>query len=112
MLERKLPKLLSRLTEHARQSMLDCNGSTESEQESPACRAPAEGKEELMHSKSKPWTPEQDEALRKEVIAGASLLEVSEKLGRSEAAIKGRAYILRLSLRTIGVKRRDGSKWV
>jgi hypothetical protein len=72
----------------------------------------AENKGELMHAKSKPWTPEQDEALRKGIIAGASLLEVSQKLGRSEAAIKGRAYILRLSLRTIGVRRREGSKWV
>src|SRR5450631_3124487 len=28
-----------------------------------------------MHSKSKPWTPEQDEALRKGIIAGASRID-------------------------------------
>jgi hypothetical protein len=28
-----------------------------------------------MHSKSKPWTPEQDEALRKEIISGASRID-------------------------------------
>jgi hypothetical protein len=64
-----------------------------------------------MHAKSKPWTPEDDEALRKEITSGASLLAVSQRLGRTEAAVKARAYILRLSLRTIGVKRRDSSKW-
>ena len=65
----------------------------------------------MMHAKSKPWTPEQDEALRKAIIAGASPLAVSQKLGRTEAAIKARAYILGLSLRTIGARRRESSKW-
>jgi hypothetical protein len=64
-----------------------------------------------MYAKSKPWTPEQDEVLRKGIIAGASLLAVSNKLGRTEAAVRARAYILGLSLRTTGRRRRESSKW-
>jgi len=52
-----------------------------------------------MRRKGPPWTPEEDDALRKAVIAGATLPALSNALGRSESAIRSRAYILRLSLR-------------
>jgi hypothetical protein len=65
-----------------------------------------------MHKNSKPWTPELDEVLRKEVIAGTSLFAIAKKLGRSESAIKSRAYTLRLSLRPLGTRRREISRWV
>jgi hypothetical protein len=63
-------------------------------------------------AKNKPWTTEDDEHLREQIIAGATLRAVSQKLGRTEAAIKARAHLLKLSLRTIGGKRRASSRWV
>jgi hypothetical protein len=64
-----------------------------------------------MHNDSKPWTPEMDEVLRKEVIAGTSLFAIAKKLGRKESAVKSRAYTLQLSLRPIGTRRREISRW-
>ena len=46
-----------------------------------------------------PWTLGEDDALRNAVIAGASLPALSKALGRSESALRSRAYVLRLSLR-------------
>jgi hypothetical protein len=52
-----------------------------------------------MENHSKPWTPELEEVLREGVIAGTSLSAIAKRLGRSESAIKSRAYTLRLILR-------------
>jgi len=57
-----------------------------------------------MPTTGKPWTPEEDERLRTEIFSGASRCVISKKLGRSESAVKARAYILRLSLRPLGAK--------
>jgi hypothetical protein len=59
-----------------------------------------------MPHKGMPWTLEADNALRNAVIAGASLPTLSKALGRSESAIRSRAYILRLSLRPISQNER------
>jgi hypothetical protein len=44
------------------------------------------------------WTAEEDDRLRLEFEAGTSLEAMATKIGRSKAAIKNRAYILRLKL--------------
>jgi hypothetical protein len=64
-----------------------------------------------MQNNNTPWTPELDKVLREEVVAGTSLLAIAKKLGRSESAIKARAYTLRLSLRSFGTRRREISRW-
>ena len=58
-----------------------------------------------MRSAQKPWTPPDDDQLRREFEAGTPLAEIVSKTGRTEAAIKNRAYILRLK---IGLLRKPG----
>jgi DNA-directed RNA polymerase alpha subunit len=106
MLERKLPKLLLRSTEHAKQSMLDCNGSTESEQESLACRASAEGEGEMNRRIIQPWTPSDDESLRKLAAEGRSWTTIAERLKRTRSSVRSRAKILR-AMKVTDVKRRS-----
>jgi hypothetical protein len=55
----------------------------------------------------KAWTIEEDQRLRELIISEADFTDISRSLGRSEKAVKARAYILRLSLRRINVRRRD-----
>jgi hypothetical protein len=52
MLERKLQKSLLRSTEHVKRSMLDCNGSTESEQESRPWRARVKGEGKMTDNEA------------------------------------------------------------
>jgi hypothetical protein len=52
------------------------------------------------------WTIEEDERLRKMVVSEAVFADIANGLGRTEKVIKARAYILRLSLRRLGVRRR------
>jgi hypothetical protein len=60
----------------------------------------------------KVWTIQEDERLRELVASGAALPEIANALDRTVAATKTRAYILRLVLRRIGVRRRRvRSKW-
>jgi hypothetical protein len=56
---------------------------------------------------SKAWTIEEDERLREMVTSEADFADIANSLGRTGKAIKARAYILRLSLRRLGVTRRD-----
>jgi hypothetical protein len=44
------------------------------------------------------WTPEEDDLLKLEVAAGTPLDPMVTKIGRTKAAIRNRAYILRLKL--------------
>jgi hypothetical protein len=60
---------------------------------------------------AKVWTAEEDDRLRGLVAADADLVDIAKSLGRTEKAVKARSYILRLSLRRIGVRRRGLSKW-
>jgi hypothetical protein len=57
------------------------------------------------------WTNEEDQRLRELVVSEAEFADIAKSLGRTEKAVKARAYILRLSLRRIGVRRRGLSRW-
>lgn len=63
-----------------------------------------------MPRQTKPWTQEADDALRKAVFDGWPLPEMCEKLGRTKAAERARAYILGLSFRLVSPKRRSSRK--
>jgi hypothetical protein len=45
------------------------------------------------------WTPEEDEILRREAEAGRSAAEIAAEIGRTESAVRTRAYIIRVLLR-------------
>ncbi len=45
------------------------------------------------------WTQTEDSILREQVSAGRSVPEIAAKIGRTESAIRTRAYILRVTLR-------------
>lgn len=51
-----------------------------------------------MRPGTKRWTTEDDAALKLEARAGAPIDEISTKIGRTAAAIRNRAYVLRLKL--------------
>jgi hypothetical protein len=44
------------------------------------------------------WTPEEDEILRREAEAGRSAAEIAAEIGRTESAVRTRAYIIRVVL--------------
>jgi DNA-directed RNA polymerase specialized sigma24 family protein len=44
------------------------------------------------------WTPEEDELLRKLVVANAPISEIAAELGRSISSVKARAHVLRIAL--------------
>jgi sulfur transfer protein SufE len=50
------------------------------------------------------WTPEEDDRLRMLVEAGKQIEFVAAELKRSAKAVKGRAYILRISLKRVNLK--------
>ena len=52
-----------------------------------------------MPRNGRPWTSDEDDALRKALVAGTALPELSRVLDRTVSSIKSRAYILRLSLK-------------
>jgi hypothetical protein len=54
-----------------------------------------------MLSASKKWTPREDEQLRTLAAAECSLIRVAAKLGRTMAAVKRRAYLLDIKLKTL-----------
>jgi hypothetical protein len=45
------------------------------------------------------WTHEDDAILRQGAVAGQPVGEIARKVGRSESAIRARAYVLRVALR-------------
>ena len=53
-----------------------------------------------------PWTPEEDNRVRTLLGAGQSIAFVAADLKRSESAVKGRAYVLRISLKRVKMKPR------
>ncbi|WP_210253909.1 SANT/Myb-like DNA-binding domain-containing protein [Bradyrhizobium sp. S69] len=65
----------------------------------------------MAEKNAKTWTNEEDERLRELVVSEAEFADIAKSLGRTEKAVKARAYILRLSLRRIGVRRRGLSRW-
>jgi hypothetical protein len=50
------------------------------------------------------WTPEEDNRLRMLLGAGKPIEIVATELKRSAKAVKGRAYILRISLKRVKLK--------
>jgi len=63
----------------------------------PAGRAWALGEE--MRSDTKRWITEDEDILRQAALAGTSVAEIASVVGRTESAIRARAYILRVLLR-------------
>jgi DNA-directed RNA polymerase specialized sigma24 family protein len=44
------------------------------------------------------WTPEEDQLLRKRVVANVPVSEIAVELGRSISSVKARAHVLRIAL--------------
>jgi hypothetical protein len=52
------------------------------------------------------WTPEEDAKLRELAASGAAIGEIAQKLGRTDAAIRTRCYILRLKFKRLSIAAR------
>ena len=63
-----------------------------------------------MRPETKRWTAEEDDVLRQEALVGSPVTEIASKIGRSESAVRTRAYTLRVPLGTVGM-RRSASTW-
>jgi DNA-directed RNA polymerase specialized sigma24 family protein len=63
-----------------------------------------------MRPETKRWTAEEDDVLRQEALVGSPVSEIASKIGRSESAVRTRAYTLRVPLRIVGM-RRSASAW-
>jgi len=63
-----------------------------------------------MRSETKRWTAEEDNVLRQAALAGNSVTEIASMLGRTEPAVRARAYFLKVLLRSVGI-RRHSSVW-
>lgn len=59
-----------------------------------------------MRPGTKVWTAEEDHILRREALAGSPTATIAKKVGRTESAVRARAYVLRILLRT--GRRRSG----
>ena len=44
------------------------------------------------------WTPEEDDLLRKRVVANVPVSEIAAELGRSISSVRARAHVLRIAL--------------
>jgi hypothetical protein len=44
------------------------------------------------------WTPEEDQLLRKRVVANVPVSKIAVELGRSISSVKARAHVLRIAL--------------
>ena len=66
--------------------------------------AEGEGEGEVAALRGKFWTPEEDTRLRMFLGAGEPIDLVAAELNRSVMAVKGRAYILRISLKRVKLK--------
>ena len=56
------------------------------------------------------WTEDEDCTLRREALAGSTVIEIASLTGRSESAVGARAHALEILLRYAGV-RRPSSVW-
>jgi hypothetical protein len=68
-------------------------------------RAWAEG-EEMSVRRHDRWTPEEDDILRQGALAGRTAFEIASLVGRTESAVRMRAYTLRVPLRQITTRPR------
>ena len=62
-----------------------------------------------MGPEIKRWTDDEDAILRREALAGRTVAEIASAVGRTESAVRVRAYVLRVLLRPVG-PRFAGSK--
>lgn len=53
-----------------------------------------------MRPGMKVWTAEEDQILEREALAGSPTAVIAEKVGRTDSAVRARAYVLRILLRT------------
>ena len=67
-------------------------------------RGGAEGEGKVAALARTFWTPEEDNRLRMLLGAGRPIEIVATELKRSAKAVKGRAYILRISLKRVKLK--------
>jgi hypothetical protein len=61
-------------------------------------------RKEVAALQGKFWTPEEDTRLRMLVEAGKPTEFIAAQLRRSAKAVKSRAHILRISLKTVNLK--------
>ena len=59
-----------------------------------------------MNPRTKRWTAEEDDILRQEALAGSPISEIASRVGRTESAVRTRAYTLGILLRQVGLRRR------
>lgn len=52
-----------------------------------------------------PWTPNEDAVLRQEALAGRSPREIATLVGRTESAVRTRAYTLSVLLRLMKMRK-------
>jgi hypothetical protein len=62
-----------------------------------------------MRPETRRWTDDEDAILRREALAGTTVIDIASMLERSESAVRTRAYTLRILLRAIGVRRRTSN---
>jgi hypothetical protein len=63
-----------------------------------------------MRSDTKRWITEEEDILRQAALAGTSVAEIASVVGRTESAVRARAYILGCCYVPVGIRRR-GSVW-
>ncbi|MBR1157375.1 SANT/Myb-like DNA-binding domain-containing protein [Bradyrhizobium sp. JYMT SZCCT0428] len=71
--------------------MLDCNGVTENEQSSRGKKSWAEGEGKMKKRIIQPWTPEDDNRLRKLAAEGRTSVTIAERMKRTPASVRSRA---------------------
>jgi hypothetical protein len=72
--------------------------------------SPTKPKRLEMPRHAKPWTLKADDILKRAIFEGWSLPAICERLGRTEAAVRARAYVLGLSFRLVSPKGKSASK--
>ena len=72
------------------------------------CRDPAEDQGKMKTRIVLPWTPEDDDRLRKFAAEGRTAWTISERMKRFPQSIRSRAKKLKISLRKLEVNRRFG----
>ena len=55
----------------------------------------------------RPWTDAEDGVLRQGALAGKPVAEIASEVGRTESAVRPRAYVLRVLLRSAAARRHN-----
>ena len=59
----------------------------------------------MSAKRREPWTAEEDLILPQEALTGRTASEIASLIGRTEAAVRTRAYTLRVPLRQLQARR-------